>query len=588
MVPSSLYHKQNSATSLRPLSPVLQLREIMVNLLLAPLVLLAGATLMLALAAVLALINRQPSWNTASGRQYGWITIATVALLLMLIRSSVVAVPHQVTAWSSLVTLIPPLTLQSNQPGRLLGLGFAAVVLAGFVIPRDDQRQDNGKPAGPTQPTGLTASEKEGALLIVVLAISLVTLLPADLLCLTLSWALLDGITAAAWLYAVRPRNNDQWRRVLLSWGGGAAATLLLWGATLPLQADFAPQRIPLPALAGWSGTALTLAILLRLAPFPFHILGGRCHLLGEPPGREQQSGLLIALQAAPAVAGIWLLGQLPAGEALPPLWHELIRALLLTGLVGCGLLAWLSRKEHQTVGWILTAQAGVVVLAGLSAGPEAALAEGMALLLAGGILTLYTQQENLAVENRIAGGLAVVALAGLPLTWGGEGRLRLYQSWLADGSGLSIFLAAGAYLLTTAAAARIVLRPAPTPLDREARIRVGVALGLPALGLLMPSASPAVQVDLPVWLAVLIPLGGGVFLAWSAPSLLPIQERTPPWLPQLLALDWLTSLIGQTGSLIGRAAQAVHQVLEAEGVLLWVLIGLALGWMLLTTQPPG
>jgi hypothetical protein len=567
---------------------VLQLRETMANLLLAPLVLLAGASLMMALAAVPALINRQPSWNTASGRQYGWTAIATVALLLMLIRNTVVSVPHQAVAWSPSVTLIPPLTLQSNPAGRLLGLGFAAVVLAVFVVLRGEQRQENGKSANPTQPSGLAAWEKDGALLIAILAISLVALLPANLLCLTLSWALLDGITAAAWLYAVRPRNNDQWRRVLLSWGGGAAATLLLWGATLPLQAEFAPQRLPLPALPGWSGTALTLAILLRLAPFPFHILGGRSHLLGESPGREGRSGLLIALQTAPAVAGIWLLGQLPPGEALPALWHELISALLLTGLVGCGLLAWLSKKEHQTVGWILTAQAGVVVLAGLSAGPEAALAEGMALILAGGILTLYTRQENLAVENRIAGGLAVAALAGLPLTWGGQGRLALYQSWLADGSGLSIFLAAGAHLLTMAAAARIVLRPAGPSLDRESRIRVGVALGLPALGLLMPSGSLAVQADLPVWLAVLIPLGGGVFLAWSAPSLLPIQERTPPWLPRLLALDWLASLIGQAGGLIGRAIQAVHQVLEAEGVLLWVLIGLALGWMLLTTQPPG
>jgi len=293
-------------------------------------------------------------------------------------------------------------------------------------------------------------------------------------------------------------------------------------------------------------------------------------------------------LQTAPAVAGVWLLGKLALGGAPPPIWSQLITALLLTGLVGCGLLAWLSREEPRTVGWILTAQAGIVVLAGLSAGPEAALAEGMVLILAGGLLTLYTKQGNLAIENRIAGGLAVAAMGGLPLTWGGDGRLALYQSWLADGSGLNIFLAAGAGLLTMAAAARIVLRPAPVPLDREERIRAGVALGLPALGLLMGSESLLAQVDLPAWLAVLVPLGGGAFLAWSAPSLSPIQERTPPWLARLVGLDWLPPLLGQIGGLGGRAVQAVHQVLEAEGVLLWVLIGLALGWMLLTSQPPG
>lgn len=560
----------------------------MVNLLLSPLVLLAGASLMLALATVPALINRRPRWNTVRVRQYGWTAIVAVALLLMLVQNRDVVAPHQISSWSSSAILIPPLTIQSNQPGRILGLAFAAVVLAGFLILRGDQRDENGTSAGPTRQAGLATPEMDGVLLIAILAISLVALLPANLLCLTLSWAILDVITAAAWLYAVRPGKDDQWRRILSSWGAGAAATLLLWSATLPLQADFAPQHLSSLTVAGWSGIALTLAILLRLAPFPFHVLGGRAHILGESGSREQRSGLFLALQTAPAVAGIWLLGQLPGSEALPPIWRQLMSALLLTGLVACGLFAWLSRREHRTVGWILTAQAGIVVLAGLWSGPEAALAEGMVLILVGGILQPYAQQESLAIENRIAGGIGVAAMAGLPFTWGGDGRLTLYQSWLATGSGLNIFLAAGAYLLIMAAAARTVLRPAAVPLDREERIRAGAALGLPALALLMRTGLPPVAVNLPVWLAILIPLIGGVFLAWSAPSLAPIQERIPPWLPRLLALDWLPSLVGQIGRLFGRAVQAVHQVLEGEGALLWVLIGLALGWMLLTTRPPG
>ncbi len=560
----------------------------MVNLLRSPLVLLAGASLMLALAAVPALMNRQPRWNTVHIRQYGWTAIVAVALLLMLIQDKDVAAPHQISSWSSSAILIPPLTLQSNQPGRVLGSAFAAVVLAGLLILRGDRRDEDGTSVSPTRPAGLAVPETAGLPLTAILAISLIALLPADPLCLTLSWAILDVITAAAWLYAIRPSTDVQWRRILFSWGAGAAATLLLWSATLPLQADLAPQHLSSLTATGWSAMALILAILLRLAPFPFHMLGGRTHIPEESGGREQRPALILALQTAPAVAAIWLLGQLPGSEALPPIWRQLMSALLLTGVVGCGLFAWLSRNEHRTVGWILTAQAGIVVLAGLWSGPEAALAEGMVLILVGGILQPYSRQESLAVEGRIAGGIGVAAMAGLPFTWGGDGRLALYQSWLAAGAGLNIFLAAGAYLLIMVAAARTVLRPAAAPPDREERIRAGAALGLPAMALLLRTGLPPAGLDLPVWLAILIPLVGGVFLAWSAPSLVPIQERIPPWLPRLATFDWLPSLTGQTGRLFGRAVQTIHQVLEGEGALLWVLIGLALGWMLLTARPPG
>jgi hypothetical protein len=586
-VPRSLYHMQTFATSLRPLSPVLQLRQIMVDLLLSPLVLLSGACLMLALANLPALINRQPGWNTVRNRQYGWIAIVTIALLLLLVQGRIEAVPHPIARWSLSDILVPPVSIQGNQPGRVLGLGFVAVVLAAFVMPGGARRDENEESASPTRHVGPAVLETDRVLLIAVLAVSLVALLPANLFCVALSWAILDVAVGAVWLYALRP-SSSQWRHILFSWGAGATATLLLWGATLPRQANFASGDLSSLSVAGGSGIALTLAIILRLAPFPFHVLGNRSLVPTESASGEQRWGLLLASQTAPALAGIWLLGQLPGGGALPPLWRQLISALLLTGLVGCGLFAWLSREEHRTVGWILTAQAGMVVLGGLSAGPEAALAEGMVLVLAGAILSPYTRQKNLALEHRIAGGIGVAALAGLPLTWGGDGRLALYQSWLADGSGLNVFLAAGAYLLTTTAAARTVLRPAATPLDREERIRTGVALGLPALALFGRSGPLPIPADVPVWLSILIPLVGGVFLAWSAPSLSPIQERIPLWLPRLLALDWLTPLVDQTGGLIGRAAQAIHQVLEGEGALLWVLIGLALGWMLLTTGPPG
>jgi hypothetical protein len=295
---------------------------------------------------------------------------------------------------------------------------------------------------------------------------------------------------------------------------------------------------------------------------------------------------LMIALQAAPAAAGIYLMTQLAGWEALPGLWRQLVSALLITGLVGCGLLAWLSRQGSQTIGWILTGQAGLVVLAGLWAGPEAALAEGMVLILVGGLLTLYTNQETLSVENRVSCGIGIAALAGLPLTWGGDGRLLLFPSWLDNGWGLEIFLVAGAYLLILAAAGRLLFRPAGHPLKQRERVVVGLALSLPALGLLIRNG-PLVTRGGVVWLAILLPLAGGALLAWRAESFQPILEQVAPRL-QLLTLGWLVRPAGRIGRLAARVIQAIHQVLEGEGAFLWALIWLALGWLLLSTRSPG
>lgn len=558
----------------------------MVDPFLAPLALLAGAGLMLLFATVSVFFKRQPRWNTVRGRQYGWILVFLVPLLLVLLQDSAPDAPHQLLPQLSSTGSLPPLVGQGSQVGRVIGLCYAAVVFGVVLASRGDEREESATLEG-SGDRAWYAVDKNNAFLAVVLAVSLVSLLSANPYTLLLSWTLLDAVIAAGWLYELRSSAEGQWRRRLVPWAAGATATLFLWGATLSLQANHGLQRLSSLSLSDWSGIALTLAIIMRLAPFPFQALGSRACTPEEAKGGRGSTNLPLALQTAPAVAGIGLLGQLSGGGALPPVWPALVGALLLTGLAAYGLLAWLSGDDDQTVGWILTAQAGFVVLAGLSAGSRAALAEGVVLILAGAALRLFLS-GSATTESRIAGAVGIAAMAGLPLTWGGDGRLALYQNWLDSGRGLYILLAAGASMLTTSAAARIVLRPAaPEPRTVE-RVKTAAALGILVLGLLLRGGPFLVQVDIAVWLAALIPLGCGALLAWGAPSVAPLQERMPSWVPRLLALEWLAKLIGWLGSAAARAIQAVRQVLEGEGALLWLLFFLALGWMLLASRSPG
>jgi len=491
--------------------------------------------------------------------------IVGLSLLMLLIGPRSAGTTWQITNWSSLAILTPSLALQANRAGRLLGSATVAAVLGAMLVTL--KRSDQSEPQ--EQPTTWVLG-------LVVLTAGLLTLLPANLLTLALAWTILDSALAAAWLLAPDKREGQRQTAALLSWGAGAASTLLLWAAAIPLHAEFASQEInSLAVREGWMGTALILAVLLRLAPFPFH--------LGHPlleSGRSDRPASRMTRQLVPLAAGAWLLAQIASWDAMPTLAFQVISALLLTGLVGSALLVWLPSEDQRAIRWIISGQAGMVALAGLWAGPEAALAEGMTLILAGALLTLYVSLEHSPAESKIATGLGIIALTGLPLTWGGDGRFPLYQAWLDDGWGLYLFLAAGAYLLLLGAAGKSLLKPITAPADRDQRIFCGAGLGVLALGLLL-RGSPIPAGGFVVWLAILLPLVVGALLAWEADSLRPIQDDIEPWLSPALSLDWLRRLGSQVGGAAGRGIHAVQAVLEGEGALLWVLVVLALGWLL-------
>ncbi|NOR82057.1 MAG: hypothetical protein GQ526_01025 [Ardenticatenales bacterium] len=574
----------------------------MFELLLPSLALIVGAGLLLALAPAL-----QPRWIAA--------TVAGMALVLILVGTGTVGAPRQFAMWSSFKVLIPPLTFQANEPARFLGLALTAAAMAAILVAHEDDAGPESRPRGAGLIGIIRASVRswrekikcgglDWAFALVTLAAGWIALLPTNLLTLAMTWAILDGVVAIAWLCSAPPAGEDSEPGAALRWGTGVLATLLLWSAALPLQASHALLRIESLPPQEWAGTMLILAIILRLAPYPFHLFQGwvrplrrhvptntETHLGADKtktlPGSARRPLLATVSQLASGAAGIWLLAQISGWEAMPFLSRQIVSSLLLTGLVVSGLLAVLSGGERQATGWIMTGQAGIVVLAGLWCGPKAALAEGMVLILAGGLLSLLSHMDAQSLETRIAGWVGVGALAGLPLTWGGDGRFLLYAGWLREGPPLHLLLASGGYLLLLAAAARPLFHPPNRPLARQERLAAGGGLGLLALGLLLRSG-PIAAATGPVWLAILIPLGGGVLLAWGAESLRPLQQAPATRLWDLLTLCPVHRLAEKIAGRVGAGVRGAHDVLEGEGALLWVLILLALGWLLLAAGSPG
>ncbi len=563
----------------------------MSSLLLPTAVLLAGSALAAAPAAL---------FGGRAGLKR-WAAPAAVAVALLLIASGTGAAPQNVARYSW-AGRSAPLILQGNEPGRLLGVALAAAVLAAtLVFPRFEGGSDSADREGTPLSSGT-----ECAVLLVALAATLIALLPGNLLSLIVAWAALDGVVVAAWL--LLPATEHQRSAALTSWAAGAAGTLFLWAAAVLLPPGYAFGGIRSSTASEGMWVALSLAVLLRLAPFPFHLHRSWVHcgrpglLVGavtaaesaglqrrpegapsrdtdvdqEPPASVPWPQLANLMQAA---SGVWLLARLVGLEEMPVAWRQVVTALLLTGLAGSGVLAWLSENGREAAGWIIAGQAGTVILVGLWAGPDAALAEGGVLILAGSLLILCASLKTAGIAGRVAGCAAVAALGGLPFTRANMGRFLTYGNWLSDSWGLYLLLAAAAHLLFLAAGAKVVFRPLTARPGQMQRMATGIGLGLPAIGLLSWSRGLATGEPL-VWLAVLIPAGGGALLAWGGGSARPLQQEVLQRVRPLLRLGWLHQLTGAAISTVGRALCAVRNTLEGEGALFWMVLMLVLGWL--------
>ena len=482
--------------------------------------------LLLGAAACVALLRFRPAWTwpTAVG------LLGLVLLTWLILRSQL---PLQITflRWSS-GGVLPDWTWSVNLTGwgvtTWVLLVGTAVALRAFLQP-DSANQ-------PTTPASL--------LLLVAAALSVI-------------WS--DGFTG------------------LLA---GTALLLTSWLATLWLAGErgtgflFKGAVLLVGLLLSWpigsSRTALLgAALLLNVWPLP----------LWPPKNVVGETAVTTLAPLLPPLAGAMLLIRLLPVAQLSPAISLLLTVLALIGFMHGLQLAW--NRLHlpgYAVTALLLGQSHLLLLAAIWVGQPGVAAELRVLLLAGGALYMLVSQPTANRWLRWAvGGVALAALAGLPLTAGFASRAGLYAIWLADGRwALVLVLAllhvplvlAGVWLLRgeTAVVETSTMR------SWQDWLREGLPV-LPALGLLSVSNVIWGNVPLLAWAAILLAVAAGAVL----PRFVGDGQQVRVTLRQALGNERpftakLPSL-KQLGLGVQTAVNDAADILDGDSGLLWLLL---------------
>ena len=511
---------------------------------------------------------------------------------------------RQPTSASRFLLIFPPtlsmdltLRVQLDEWGRLFGLSllWPALAVAGLSL------------AGFPSDAGNVADPPAWPQWLLLLAAAHVTLAAADWLTLAALLVLFDLV----YLATAVPQ-NERGRGFLANGVGGLA--ILVAGFTLSLgdhSLALAGGK-PLPPTAA---LLTAVAALVHLAPYPLHFWLPDPQEMPLPAWRWP-------VRLLPAVVGLYLMTRLTPllGGSMP-----MARLALIAGIVGClaaALLAWFSAQHEpgQAIPFIALYQTNLTLLGWAVLG-EPLTGFWMALNLILGTTALAMRRawrdsgdgEPLTWWSAVPDGVAIAALAGLPLTVGLFARLPMYGALLANrrAGWLALLLLAEGALVTTLLRVWGGLKPGTFTWQREGKRPPWSLWGATALlavpllilglrpslaawlagdpsseGLLaFPTLGQLAQAGIGPWAAFLLPLvmGYGIYrseLAWPD-EMADVEAR----LASVLRLGWLHRAIAQLLGQMRQALWSVSAVLHGEGYLAWVAFSLLLIFLLVLNR---
>lgn len=416
-------------------------------------------------------------------------------------------------------------------------------------------------------------------------AAGMTAMLAGTPLALVLSWTLIDMIELIFMLGAVR--ESELSRQVVVAFSARVTGTLVLMGTMMFSKAGGQELLLiaPLPELSIF----LLIAAGLRLGVLPLHL-----PYLRDFPFRR---GVSTVLRVTAAASSLVVLGRLPK-TAVSPDWFPWL--LLLAGLAAFyGAVMWLiSENEIKGRPYWMIALAGLAMASVIRGYAEASLAWGVALILSGGLLFLYSTRDRRLLFLPALGALG---LAGLPFTPAATGWLGLVTLPF----NLVDLLFVIALVMLLLGYIHHFLRPGDALSAMERWIQTVYPLGLlfPTLtAWLVSYLGWSGSFGLERWWASLT---AGIVMVGSWFALRKIQpwwdahpERTG-WisaigrpvarvLNRFLRLDWFYALAGWLYRLAQRLVQFLTVIFEGEGGLLWVFVLLALVFSLLQTLSVG
>jgi hypothetical protein len=421
--------------------------------------------------------------------------------------------------------------------------------------------------------TSVVRAEKEPlawAGTLILAALGILAVAAGNPLTLLLAWSAIDLFELITMLRSTEGEN--QTRDVIIAFAARLAGTgLVLWANLVSVSAG---TQLDFRSIPPSTGIYLLMAAGLRLGVLPLHL-----------PYRQEnviRRGFGTALRLVSAAASLALLARIPA----PALKSALTPYLLVLAAIAALYAGWMwLRASDEILGrpfWIL-GFASLAVAESLRGNPTGSTGWGVAMILCGGVLFLFSARQRSVLWLPFIG---LWALSSLPFS--------LTASAWQKGNSLSWlfilpFLPAEALLM--AGFFRHCLHPGDTSLESQEK---WVKVIYPA-GLLMLMAAAILlgvwgwngaRVLGLWWLAIIVILLTSAFIFLSRRELIRTSESTlsSQW-SRILPLNWFYSIIVVLYNFVHKITDILTASLEGEGGLLWSFLLLVLILSILSTR---
>jgi len=518
-----------------------------------PLPVIAIAVLWLVAVLMLVIHNYVPRYG------YTWLVALTgafIAWMIMLISRLSIPQIFQMKIWQfvSISTHTPTLLL--DDISWIFALSITTLLLS--VLLTDAAR------ATETDWSAWISS-------LILSAFGLLAVLARNPLTLLLAWVAIDFAELLVMFWHVQSGLNRE-RVVLIFATRMAGIILLLWAwlasrqDAIPLSFENMPQEVTI---------FLLFAAWMRLGLIPI-----QWPQFQESSTRRSLGTLASLVTAASSFVLIVRVAHVGVPSGQIPLM------LLLAGIVAFyGSFSWyFSANELEGRPYWIVAFSALSIAAASRAQPSASLVWGLSAILTGGVLFLYSARRRLLILLPIL-GLINMLLIPATLSWNGVNLFTPPFSLR-----LVFFLFAQALLL--AGYFRLARIAGETIIEAERWVWIVYTVGLGLIAIIQFPIAFIVNINNLAWVTPinLTTLWPGLVILCLAGLILYLSARglrlsfsSQDWIRKVFSLGWIYRAVGYIYQLVGRIITVLTFVLEGEGGVLWVLLWLALIYVLIS-----
>lgn len=498
-------------------------------------------------------------------------TATVVALVAVLTLRVNLPATQIISAWQPVSVFAVPISFRVDQTAWILSVGLLAICLAAALT---WQAHPGRQHPGPR------------AVSLLLVAAAIASLYASNLLTLVVAWGLLDIAVVVALLVRNEPQIGRRAAAAIVLY---TSSTISVWIAALLIENDHGSIYWSLLDPGDSARQWLMLAAALRIGVYPLH------QWLPTELGRAPDRAALLV--AVPAATGLALLARLALEQALPT--NLILPALAAISALAGGVLAFQHPQRRAGLTYIALAVVSLaVLLAFIDVGAGTLTAAALNWMFVS-VSLFIARGFNRRQPWWSAGALiAAASIAGVPGTLGFITRTQMLGSLIENNRWPMLIVVLIAETCLMAALARPLFRASDEEesIGRGRSISFGLALAIGALPIVIlginssaipaaPSlAQAAARLTVTTILAMLLPVGAGLTLAWRfRPTLSADDVPSEPMWARAIRLDWLYALISAFIRRMTELLRGLASVIEGEAGLVWAIVIIVVGLVLTT-----